>query len=167
MNGMRIFAVAVVLVLIAANAPDAAAPAAVKPTAGQVRELMTVVRADQQIRKIMPTVFAQIWGMLDRMAPDVPSDLRTAITEEMETLTSAHVSMFVDAVVPIYVKHLTADEVAAARTFFSSPAGQSFSRKSPAIMIESMQAGQKIGAAIAQEAAELAIKRLRQKGYDL
>ncbi len=167
MNGMRIFAVAVVLVLIAANAPDAAAPAAAKPTAGQVRELMAVVRADQQIRKIMPTVFAQVWGMLDRMAPGVPSELRTVITEEMQKLTSAHVDMFVEAVIPVYMKHLTADEVAVAKTFFSSPAGQSFSRKSPAIMIESMQAGQKIGAEIAQKAAELAIKRLRQKGYDL
>jgi hypothetical protein len=50
-----------------------------------------------------------------------------------------------DAIVPIYQKHLTKVDLAAVTVFYSSPAGQKILKEFPAIMSESMQAGGDIG----------------------
>jgi hypothetical protein len=51
----------------------------------------------------------------------------------------------VDAIVPIYQKHLTKADLTAITAFYSSPAGQKILAEMPAIMSESMQAGGEIG----------------------
>jgi len=51
----------------------------------------------------------------------------------------------VDAIIPIYQKHLTKADLAAVTAFYSSPAGQKILKELPAIMSESMQAGGAIG----------------------
>lgn len=51
----------------------------------------------------------------------------------------------VDAIVPIYQKHLTKADLAAVTAFYSSPSGQKILHELPAIMSESMQAGGEIG----------------------
>lgn len=55
------------------------------------------------------------------------------------------VDEMVDAVVPIYQKHLTKADLAAVTGFYSSPAGQKILKELPAIMSEAMQAGGEIG----------------------
>ena len=49
-----------------------------------------------------------------------------------------------DAVVTIYQKHLTKEDLDAAIAFYSSPAGQKILREQPAMMEESMKSGQEI-----------------------
>jgi hypothetical protein len=51
----------------------------------------------------------------------------------------------VDAIVPIYQKHVSKADLAAVTAFYSSPAGQKILKELPAIMSESMQAGGEIG----------------------
>jgi hypothetical protein len=55
------------------------------------------------------------------------------------------IDQMVDAIVPIYQKHLTKTDLAAITAFYSSPAGQKILREMPAIMAEAMQAGGEIG----------------------
>jgi|SRR5580658_2681818 hypothetical protein len=50
-----------------------------------------------------------------------------------------------DAIVPIYQKHLTKGELAAVTAFYSSPPGQKILKEMPAITAEAMQAGGEIG----------------------
>jgi len=50
-----------------------------------------------------------------------------------------------DAIVPIYQKHLTKADLAAITAFYSSPTGQKLLKEMPAIMSEAMQAGGEIG----------------------
>ena len=51
----------------------------------------------------------------------------------------------VDAIVPIYQKHLTKTDLAAVTAFYASPPGQKILKEMPAIMAEAMQAGGEIG----------------------
>jgi len=51
----------------------------------------------------------------------------------------------VDAIVPIYQKHLTKTDLAAITAFYESPVGQKILKEMPAIMSEAMQAGGEIG----------------------
>jgi uncharacterized protein len=58
---------------------------------------------------------------------------------------SLPIDEIVDAMVPIYQKHLTKADLAAVTAFYSSPAGQKILKEMPAIMSEAMQAGGEIG----------------------
>jgi uncharacterized protein len=51
----------------------------------------------------------------------------------------------IDAIVPIYQKHLSKSDLDAIVAFYSSPAGQRVLKEMPAILSESMEAGGKIG----------------------
>jgi len=55
------------------------------------------------------------------------------------------VDEMVDAIVPIYQKHLTKSDLAAITAFYASPAGQKILKELPAIMSEAMQVGGEIG----------------------
>ena len=50
----------------------------------------------------------------------------------------------IDAMVPIYQKHLTKSDLDAVIAFYSSPVGQKLLNEQPAMMAEAMQAGQDI-----------------------
>ncbi len=50
----------------------------------------------------------------------------------------------IDAMVPIYQKHLTKSDLEAVIAFYSSPVGQRLLKEQPAMMAEGMQAGQDI-----------------------
>jgi uncharacterized protein len=51
----------------------------------------------------------------------------------------------IDAMVPIYQKHLTKEDLDAILSFYSSPVGQKLQREQPAMMQETMQVGGEIG----------------------
>jgi len=51
----------------------------------------------------------------------------------------------IDAIVPIYQKHLSKSDLEAIVAFYSSPAGQKVLKEMPGIMSESMEAGGRIG----------------------
>lgn len=50
----------------------------------------------------------------------------------------------IDAMVPIYQKHLSKSDLEAVIAFYSSPVGQKLLKEQPAMMAEGMQAGQDI-----------------------
>ena len=56
--------------------------------------------------------------------------------------------------VPVYQKHLTAEEVDELIRFFSTPVGRSFIRKQPDIMTDSMKIGADWGERIAERVLE-------------
>ncbi|MFZ0800325.1 MAG: DUF2059 domain-containing protein [Terriglobales bacterium] len=54
------------------------------------------------------------------------------------------VDEIIDAMVPIYQKHLTKSDLEAVIAFYSSPVGQKLLKEQPAMMAEGMRAGQDI-----------------------
>lgn len=54
------------------------------------------------------------------------------------------VDEIIDAIVPIYQKHLTKSDLEAVIAFYSSPVGQRLLKEQPAMMAEGMQAGQDV-----------------------
>lgn len=60
-------------------------------------------------------------------------------------------SVLVDRLVPVYVKHLTIEDMKAAIAFFQSTAGQKILDKTPAITVESMKIGEQLGKELIQQ----------------
>ena len=86
--------------------------------------------------------------------PNIPSEFWT------EFENGVRPEELVETLVPIYTKNLTLEEVRAANTFYSSPAGQSVIKKLPLVMADAMQAGQQWGEKLAKQA----IEKLQAKG---
>lgn len=55
------------------------------------------------------------------------------------------VDEMLDAMIPIYQKHLTKNDIGAILNFYSTPVGQKLLREQPAMMQEGMEAGGEIG----------------------
>lgn len=105
------------------------------------RELMEVTRAGDMGRQVMEHMI----GQFRTSSPDVPD----AFWDRF--LASTDAGKLEEMVVPIYVEHLTAEEMEAAVEFYRTPAGQALIEKMPVIMQESMQKGQEFGMEVAQE----------------
>ncbi len=78
--------------------------------------------------------------------PDATPEQLAKVDKVFEGIfQSLPVDEMVDAIVPIYQKHLTKADLAAITAFYASPAGQKILKEMPAIMSEAMQAGGEIG----------------------
>ena len=97
--------------------------------AGMVKQMKA--GAEQGFKQKLPNATPEQLAKLDKMFDSLFSALPM---DEM-----------VDAIVPIYQKHVTKADLAAVTAFYSSPPGQKILKELPAIMSESMQAGGEIG----------------------
>lgn len=78
--------------------------------------------------------------------PDATPEQLAKVDKLFDSLfASLPIDEMMDAIVPIYQKHLTKSDLAAITAFYSSPVGQKVLKELPAIMSESMQAGGDIG----------------------
>jgi len=93
-------------------------------------------------------VMAQMVDSFRKANPKIPDQFWT------EFLASVNPKQIEDLVVPIYVKNLTPEEMRAAIQFYSSPAGQSLTRKLPVIVQQSMVVGQQWGQQLAADVAQ-------------
>lgn len=108
----------------------------------QVRELMKLTGAAQVGMQVMDMMTTQMKSII----PDAPVEFWTEFRKEVDP------EDLIEQIIPIYQRHLTADEVDFLIDFYSSPMGRSFVAKQPAIMQESMIVGQQWGQALAQRA---------------
>jgi hypothetical protein len=100
----------------------------------------------------------QMLGMYKSQKTNVPNEVWDELEKEfLQTSMTDLVIMLV----PVYKKHLTLTDVEGLITFYKSPVGQKFAKKTPIITQESMQVGQQWGMAIGQKFAE----KMKEKGY--
>jgi len=134
------------LFLAGAARAQETAPAA-EPTPEQLaRELLELSGAGDLGKQVMAQMVESFRGM----------DSEGSVPPEFwdEFLASVDSDELVELVVPIYVRHLTIEEMKAAIEFYSSPVGRSLIEKLPAISQESMVAGQAWGEQIGRELVE-------------
>jgi hypothetical protein len=94
-------------------------------------------------------------GSIKPMYPAVPEAVWADMRAEMR------MDEFTGLIVPIYMKHLTDEDVRGMITFYESPLGRKLVQVQPLIIRDSMAAGRQWGEA----AAGRVIRRLQEKGY--
>ncbi len=87
--------------------------------------------------------------------PDVPDEFWTKFLAKVDA------NELVELIVPIYAKHFTHDEIKQLLAFYQTPLGQKMIANQPAIMQESMEAGQEWGGQLGRQVA----KELEAEGY--
>ena len=131
-----------VLTLTPAPACAAEPPGSPRSPEQLARELMSVTGGGDVGKQMA----AQIVESLRGRHGEVPDDFWT------EFLAGIDARQLEELVVPIYVRHLTVEEMTAAIDFFGSPIGQAYVRKQVPMLQESMAAGQEWGKQLAQRA---------------
>jgi hypothetical protein len=126
----------------AATLPAPAPPAAT--TEALARQLVQVTGGGALGKQVL----AEVVRSYRASNPNVPE----AFWSELEASVDAH--QLQEIAVPIYVRNLTADEMAAAVQFYSSPAGQSIIRKMPGILQQSIAAGQEYGRELGRQVTD-------------
>jgi hypothetical protein len=148
---MRRFAtdLTVAVTALALAGPAAAGPASAVPaSAERVRELLVVAGVSRQGELIME----QLVRVMRTSQPGAPA----GFWDELQTAIGS--GEFVDLLVPIYQKNLSAADVEAAIAYWKSEPGRRFASAQPAIMAESEKAG--------REWALVLVERMKAKLKD-
>jgi uncharacterized protein len=108
--------------------------------------------------EIFKTAIGSIMQSFKKMKSEVPDEL----WKDMETeFSNTSMDDLVALLAPVYEKHLTEADLNEVIKFYNSPIGKKLAEKTPAIMTDSMQAGQEWGKKIGQAIAD----KLKEKGY--
>jgi hypothetical protein len=119
--------------------------------AAAARRLIEATGAGQLGIQAMDTMMSS----MKKAHPTVPEAFWTEFRAEIRA------EDLVDLVVPIYVKYLTLDDMQQLATFYESPLGKKLRQVQPAIVQDSMSAGQQWG----RDLALRVIQRLKDRGY--
>lgn len=92
------------------------------------------------------------------MYPSAPEEIWTEFQKEFSTTS---LDDLVSMLAPIYEKHLTENDLKELIKFYESPVGKKLAKESPAIMQESMTAGQSWGMKVAEKVQA----KMKEKGY--
>jgi hypothetical protein len=145
--------------------PVAAQPAP-EDTLSAARELITIMRATDQLKQMLPTIMQALKPAIAQGRPQVERDLDTLMPLLLDGMSS-RIGELVDQMASVYARNFTPDEMRELATFYRSPVGQRFLEKMPIVMQESMSIGQAFGQQVAGELQTRMIEELRKKGHQL
>ena len=138
-----------------AAAAGSSTMASAKPASqAQVRQLMEVAGVNRMLGQMASQINAQLAGMMRDQLPCVPASYWNGF------LAAGGFREVTDAVVPIYQKHFSAADIEGLIKFYRSPLGRKMVAQMPAVMSESMQAGQEWG----RNRAQAMLSELQKSG---
>jgi hypothetical protein len=122
------------------------------------KTLKELYRASHAMESV-DAVIKQMFTMFRSEYNDVPDEIWDDLEKEFNKAT---VDNLIEMLVPVYLKHLSIEDLQELIVFYESPVGKKYAEKNPLIMQESMQVGQLWGQRIGAEF----LKKLQEKGYN-
>jgi hypothetical protein len=119
------------------------------PTKQDVLRFLEVTQAKERVVQLMSGMAQQArlgaeQAFKQKMPAATPQQLQRVDTMADTIFKQFPVDELLDAMIPIYQKHLTKGDIDAIVGFYSSPVGQKLLKESPSMMTEAMQAGGEI-----------------------
>ena len=145
------------------QAPARASADALTAKHQDTEKLMELVGTRRILRQLFDQdIDAQIAAMR-RARPDVPDQFWDDFTEEFKRQASPDELM--KAILPIYDKHFSHQEIRQLIAFYESPLGRKISTTLPEIQSESLEAGRAWGEQLGDRMNARLKQRLAEKGY--
>jgi hypothetical protein len=145
-------------------------PALAEPTENDAlpaaRELVSVMRATDQMKQLLPSLMQMLKPVVAQGRPEVEHDLDTLMPVLSDGMNT-RLSELTDEVATIYARNFSADEIRQMTAFYRTPVGQKFLDKMPAVAQESLKIGQAWGQRIAAELQTQMVDELRKRGHKL
>jgi hypothetical protein len=145
----RVIAIVSLLLLAGVAGMAQTAASAEPPTKEEVLHFLDLM----QIRsRMVQMIDGMKGGMKTGAKAGLKEQLPNATPEQLAKVDAVAETVFkdfpideiVDAIIPIYQRHLTKADLESVIAFYSSPAGQRLLKEQPAMMAEGMKAGQDI-----------------------
>jgi len=118
-----------------------AEPSAADAKRQAIRNLLEVQGASKNATRMLDMMIAS----LKRSNPNVDAKFWVAFRKKIDP------NDLIELIIPIYEKHFTVEDIHQVTAFYKSPVGRKFVSLQPQIMQESIAAGQRWGAQIAQQ----------------
>lgn len=120
------------------------------PSKEEVLKFMEVLRIRPQLNQYFTNVSKQAKlgaeeGFKQKRPDATPAQLAEIDKFAEGLFKDMPVDEMIDAMVPIYQRHLTKEDITAILAFYSTPVGQKLQREQPAMLQEGMQVGGEIG----------------------
>ena len=123
-----------------AQQSDANAPA----SKADVERFLEAMQTRDMMKNIMQAMTVQMHKIIHEQIQkqtNLPSDAEARMDKSTDDMLKAMpYDELIDAMIPVYEKHLTKGDVDALVTFYSGPTGQKMLKELPAMTAESMQA---------------------------
>jgi uncharacterized protein len=144
--------------------PGPAAPSAESLAAA--RELIQVMKATDQLKVLLPNIFAALKPAIVQNRPEVAKHF-DAIVPMMTNAAIRRVDLFAELLAGVYARNFSADELHDLIAFYRTPTGQKLVARQPVIMRESLAAGREFGQELTRDLKQQIIDELRKRGDNI
>jgi hypothetical protein len=159
-------AILIVLFSLVPFSASAQTPQPAPEARAAAKELIEVMQATEQFKKIMPLLMQQLKPAIVQSRPEVERDFDASLPVVLEAMNS-RMGELADSMAAIYAFNFSSDELRQLTAFYRSPVGQKFVAKLPAITQQSLAIGQKFGQDLAGDLRQRMIEQLRKKGHNI
>lgn len=143
-------------------------PPAIAPDfRADIDQLLLMTGAMDIGKQMGSAVATQMAAALKQARPDLPAQAIDAIAPAVEEIIDENIETFRQAVVALYAKHFTHEEVKGMIQFYSTDLGRKTIRVMPELVRDSMLLGQQWGAALAPQFGPKLQQKLRDRGFDI
>lgn len=160
---IAIFAAAFLAVSPARAQTSSASPPSPE-TLAAARELVEAMKATDQFKAILPTVFEGLKPAFVQGRPEVEKDydaiMPIVINGAMQRLND-----FADLLADIYARNFSVSELHDLTAFYRTPTGQKLIERQPIIARASMAAGQEFGQTLVNSLREEITEELRKREH--
>ncbi|MBC7982410.1 MAG: DUF2059 domain-containing protein [Candidatus Obscuribacterales bacterium] len=132
-----------------------------------IERLLEMTGATALGKQMATAVVAQMAQSIKQARPDVPQRVIDVLPEEVGAVFEANMASFNEIVIPIYHNFFTGLEIKEMIRFYSTELGKKTIRVMPALMQESMLAGQQWGQSLGPKINERVRARLTSEGFKL
>lgn len=156
-----------VLAAVQLAATPAAAQQTVEPEKrAAIVKLMQMTGTMDMAVRFADAITGQSIQMVKKRNPDTPARVFVIMNEAMHATFEENATDLIELIVPIYDRHFTVSELNDMITFYQTPTGQKVISTMPAILPESIAAGQAWGQKITPMATRRLQRRLKQEGLE-
>ena len=159
---------AVLAVLLSMSANAMAAEHEISPEKrAAIEKLLEVTGALERGKQFSSVMVAQLTETLRATHANIPQKALDILPEVVNGVVADNIGTFKEAIIHIYDEHLTLEDVEGLNRFYSTDLGRKIVRTLPALMQESIVAGQKWGQALGPEIARRIQARFQKEGISL
>lgn len=144
--------------------PGLSAPSA--DSLAAARELIRVMKATDQFKVLLPSLFAALKPAIVQNRPEVAKHF-DAIVPMMTAAAIRRVDLLAELLAGVYARNFNADELHDLIAFYRTPTGQKLIARQPVIARESLAAGREFGQELTRDLKQQIIDELRKRGDNI
>ena len=132
-----------------------------------IERLLEMTGATKIGRQMAALSAAHMTQSLRQSHPQIPPKVLDVLPEEVEAVFAANIGAFLAAIVPVYHRYFTTEEINGMIAFYSTKLGKKAISAMPGLMSESMVIGQQWGQSLGPVISERVRARLKKEGIEL